>query len=390
MKNYRNVFLLFVAFLILAITGCQVMEAPTEPGDDPVNTIILKVNGVQVTDNITLEKGVANVFTIYVPRLKSVTTTFHDNNTVKTGTVVAHTFSTTLNSSSFTVTAVDSSNVVHEKTYQVTLVYNINLPIRYNYGKNSVGNGKYEHKILFLKAVLDGYTGSYAYIGTVTDPQWVNTPVPAADTNKVLKNGVVSDAPSGERGKYFSVKLTLSPGNYVMAAMKGGIWGAYGDSNKVRFSIDTNGDFAWGDMNNSSLPGEIGDDGTEPVTRFQVSDPNKVIIFVNNFKNITNSSFVRMQDTTGVFQTPLVQAAVDNQPAWGKLEIPASSIPASGTLKLSFNYGDNISSPLSFNPMANKSTFYYKPERVIKVIIQKVGLGKSANGQVQYWRISQG
>ena len=385
---------MFVAFLILAITGCQVMEAPTEPGDDPVNTssgIILKANGVTVlTNNITLEKGVANVFTIYMPRLKSVTTTFHDNNVVKTGTVVSHTYPVSLSSSSLTVTAIDSSNTVHEETYQVTLVYDINLPVRYNYGKNSVGNGKYEHKIMFLKAVLDGYTGAYAYVGTITDPQWVNTNVPAADTNKVLKNGVVSDAPSGERGKYFSVKVTLSPGNYIMAAMKGGIWGAYGDSNKVRFAIDNNGDFVWGDVSNNSLPGEIGDDGIDPVSRYQVSDPTKVTIFVNNFKNITNSSFIRMQDTAGVFQTPLVQASVDGQSTWGKLEILASSIPANGTLKLNFNYGDNISSPLLFNSKASSSSFYYKPEKVIKIIIQRLGLAKSANGQAQYWKISQG
>ena len=208
-------------------------------------------------------------------------------------------------------------------------------------------------------------------------------------TNKVLKNGVVSDAPTGERGKYFSVKLTLSPGNYVMAAMKGGVWGAYGDSNKVRFSIDSNGDFSWGDTSNTVLPGEIGDTGTEPVSRFGVSDPEKITIFVNNFKSLTNNCFIRLQDTTGVFQSPLVQAAVEGQNDWGKIEILASNIPANGTLKLNFNYGDQISSPLVFNPKADQSSFYYQPEKVIKVNIQRVGLGKSAGGQVQYWRISQ-
>jgi len=372
--------------------GCGVMEAPNEP-IDPINEgggLVLKANGTQVENNsLILEKGVPNVFTIYLPRLKSASTTFHDNNTVKSGTVISHTFAATLNSSSFTVIAIDSSNVVHEETYEVSLVYNMNLQLKYNYGKASLSNGKYEHKIIFLKAVLDDYSGTYGYVGTVTDPQWVNTSVPVADTNKVLKNGVVSDAPTGERGKYFSVKLTLSPGNYVMAAMKGGVWGAYGDSNKVRFSIDSNGDFSWGDTSNTVLPGEIGDTGTEPVSRFGVSDPEKITIFVNNFKSLTNNCFIRLQDTTGVFQSPLVQAAVEGQNDWGKIEILASNIPANGTLKLNFNYGDQISSPLVFNPKADQSSFYYQPEKVIKVNIQRVGLGKSAGGQVQYWRISQ-
>ncbi len=379
MKSSRKFFILTIVMAIFAMaTGCQYIESPVEAiPPSGGQTLMLKVNGqpLAVGDTLKLEKGVTAIFQISLPRLKTATTTFHDNGVVLAGAIISHTFSVNASFTSFTIVATDSSNAVHERTVFVSLGFNQNLPMYYAFGKNQVGS-KWEYKLLFLKTPLDAYPGAYGYVGNVTDPSWINHPVNPADTNKVFSNGQVSDAPSGERGLYVMVQLPpLSPGNYTIAFYKGNIWGPYGDSNKVKFSISDNGDLTWsGQTTTPVLPGDIGDWSV----RFGLMDSTKITIFVNNAAAFSQPYFIRLQNAAGVFQAPINQTPVANAGDWGKIEISGGIFPASGTIKLSFNYGSNINSPLVFNTKANESTFYYPPERVIKVIIQKVDPLKKA------------
>lgn len=392
MKNSFKFFIIVIVAFAAIMTGCQYMESPTEiitPPPPGGQTLMLKVNGqiLAVGDTLKLEKGVTTIFQIVLPRLKTATTTFHDNGVALAGQIVAHTFSVNTSFTSFTVVATDSNNAVHERTVFVSLGFNTSLPMYYAFGKNQVGS-KWEHKLLFLKTPLDPYPGAYGYVGNVTDPSWINHLLDPADTNKVLKNGQVSDAASGERGLYAMVSLApLSPGNYTIAFYKGGVWGPYGDSNKVKFTIATNGELTFENPqpNTTILPGDIGDWSV----RFGLLDSTKISIYVNNTANFMPSYFIRMQDNAGVFQQPIAQSSVPDNPNWGVIELSRGAFPASGTLKLSFNYGSNINSPLVFNTKASESTFYYPPERVIKVIIQRIDPSGKLGSNAQRWVVSK-
>jgi len=330
--------------------------------------------------------------------VKSWTTTFGDDGTSVSGDIVQHAFRADTTSTTIIVVAVDQNNTVHQKTYKVTLVSNISTPAVIWVSKKDLGNGSWEETFIFLKEITQDLVGPYAYTGNVTNPTWVTTKF--VDTNKIFNNGTVSDPPSGEKGIYLMVKFNLSPNPYDMGvgkidpATNSLIWkefdGPYADGNHVKFTVTANGDVTPGGVipNNTDPPGDIGDIGPNAVNRYGVRDSTKLVILVNNFTPwVSGSSFIRSQNSAGLFVQPVLQNEIPVYSNWGKLEILTKDIPADG--KLVFNYGNQISNPLGFNPNASKSYFYSETSGVLKVIIKKVGLGKvTGTGPKQYWTVT--
>lgn len=388
---------LCLSILVLFAGGCK-RENPVEPPQSENSAgIFLKVNGVALPDSSVMEKRTQYIFQLTASfGVKAWTTTFGDDGSSVNGDIVQHAFRADT-ASTITIVAIDLNNIVHQKIYKVTLVSNISSPSVIWVSKKDLGNGSYEETFLYLKEILQDLIGPPGYTGNVTNPTWITTKF--VDTNKIFSNGTVGDPPSGERGTYLMAKFTLIPNPYDLGIGKIDpatnllIWkefdGPYADGNHVKFTVTANGDVTpGGKLPNVEPPGDIGDTGPNAVNKYRVRDSTKLVILINNFTPwVSGSSFIRFQNSTGLFIQPVLQSAVTGYSGWGKFEIMAKDIPTDG--KLLFHYGNQISNPLGFNPNAKKSAFYSEASGVLKVIIKKVGLGKRVAGSgIQYWTVS--
>lgn len=402
MKKFLCFFSFFVLTALLT-TGCK-RENPVEAPQSVVNSsgIFLKANGATLPDSFNLENRTVVVFTLQASfAVRSWTTTFGDDGAQVNGDVLQHSFRTGIASTTITVVAIDQSNIPHQKIYKIILVANQSLPSVVWVSKRDLGNGSWEETFLFLKAVMQDFIGPYAYIGNNTTPTWSTTRF--ADTNKLFINNVVIDPPNGENGLYAIAKFINTPNPYDMGVGRIDtvtipnilIWvpfdGPFADGNHIKYTVGSNGDVTPGGIIVNTLPGDIGDIGPNAVTRFGVKDSTKITILVNNFRPWeSGSSFLTLESSNGLFLSPVLQTAAPGYTNYGKLDIPASSVPADG--KFVYNYGNKIPIPPAtpvFNTNAKLSSCWSGSEGMLKIIIKKAGLGKRVAGSdIQYWTVA--
>jgi hypothetical protein len=398
MKKCLYFLTIFIAILVIGCERQNPVESATPSTSGSSSGILLKVNGSTLADSTVMENRTQIIFVLQINfAYKSVTTTFSDDGTVLNGILIQHAFKSGIPSTSIKIVAIDQANVSHQKIYKFGLVASVSIPSVVWVSKTAVGDGTYKETFLFLKEIMQDYKGPYASIGL--NGSFASN-VLFTDDNKIYSNGVIIDPPSGQVGNYVMGQVIDTPNS----SFDGGVgridpvnglnWiafdGPFASGNHIKYHTSATGDVTPGGAAVANLlPGDIGDTGPNPVTRYGVLDSTRITILVNNFAPwVSGSSFILPQNPDGLFATPVVQAAVPGYANWGKLDILASNIPANG--KLVYNFGNLITSPFTFNPNASSSLFFSPAEGVLKVIIQrKIGLNKSSAGQPrQYWSVS--
>lgn len=389
MKRLINyLFLLTLVAIISLLTACDRLEAPTSPDQNPINgQIMMKVsgtNGVSVTgDTIYVERNVVVHFVAQSngPEITNWSWNIYGHN--YTGQAIKYTFTAV----PVAYTTVTLTGTASNQTYTVTKVIKIMASIDglkdvQSISSTPAGNNKFNIILAFKKAGMDYATGSsYFYIGDVTNPAWSNpVSVLTADTNyNIVNNSLVT--PDGTIGKYIAVRLTLSPRDYQIGVGKivngQQMWGTFNDSTIVRFRVNSDGSVTLSNTTVATLPGVVGDEGTNAMVRFDFL-ADRLLIYLNNQAIFSSlNPFLSFQDSTGVWLAPINQASVSSYPNWGVIQMNYSSLPQNGLLV--FNYGPQINSPTSYQANRSLSGYWDSSSQTLKAIISNVFLSKVLN-----------
>lgn len=386
MKRHQIVFL-FLFVLAVMIGGCK-YEYPTNinsPISPTADQIAMKINGTTVaTDTTEVEKGTVVHFVGESLGPNIVHWEWRIYGFTLTGKVIKYTFTASPPAYALVILrALDVNNITHEISRLVKIVNSVDGQSDVALISSTASGGSYNIVLAFKKAGMNYTTGSnYFYTGNVVSPLWTPVNIATQDTNYNLIAGqLVNPAPS--IGKYVKVSLTIIPGAYEMAVGKivgsQQYWGTFFDSTLVKFTLHSNGTVTFfNNITPTNFPGTIGDEGPEVIVRWEfLSD--RVVLYLNNAAAFSGLAgpFVRFQDSTGTWQTPLSQSAVTNFPNWGKREIMYNTLPSNNLLI--FNFGSQISQPANFNNSSNKSQYWDKNFMVLKAMIIRSNVGQPRN-----------
>lgn len=366
----------------LTMTGCYKSMNPVAPLAQPQGVMIkafaLGGNAMTATaKTLTVEAGTQVTFYAapYKSGMKSYQWIFTDNGATfyANGQTASHAFSLTQASMpKINLIATDSSGNVYKDSLLITVVYSLdNLPDVVWISYSPATGGKFNEVIAFKKSKVSFAPGSYNYTGNYNGG-WDSANVAPQDTNwLVVNNGLVAPNP-GDQGKYFVVRLALSPNTYKIGVGKGKVWGAF---NSPYFATDSTHILIFSIMSDGSptssvvpaLPGAIGDS----VLQLKLQDTSLVLYTNNGAAFSSISPFIVLYDSNGVARPPLPEYAVTNYPNWGgNVIVPYSSLPSYHMVQL--NYGNHIASPYSFNPNRTKSIYWDATSQTLKFVVAVV------------------
>lgn len=246
-----------------------------------------------------------------------------------------------------------------------------------------VSSNNWELKFAINKRVAK-YPGTWGFIGTMTNPQWVVNNLASSDTNYLLVGGNLTTPGIGIIGTQAKihpvqnattypthdqmgvVKTDLS-GNAIWADLFPSKWVEPANPTLIKYSLQYNGAVTPDGTSLVNVPGDIGDN----VIRFTLGD-NAFTIYFNNGApwGAAPPFYVRGHENGTWPYSPVAQAPVTSYPNWGQATLSYTDLPTTGLLILKF--GSNIYLPNNFNSGLSTSSYYDGLSHALRIIIRKV------------------
>ncbi len=239
----------------------------------------------------------------------------------------------------------DDQGSQHLAQINVKIVYSLDgLPGLMFVSSSPVGDGTYNVVFASHKKGMRGINGVYGYTGTVNS--WEIQTVAAQDTNFNWDQGQLVPVTNGS-GKFIALRVNLYPADYEIHAGKidpndpsnllwATNWGIYQNG---KFTLHSDGSVS--PVADVDLPGDNGDEGQNAIIRYTITD-SSIVVFTNDFMD-ANTAFIQLQDSSGVWQAPILEDSVTNFSNWKKKEINFSDFPIPGLLI--FRFGLDINNP---------------------------------------------
>lgn len=393
MKNLRFFSFVVTLVLLFAATGCKYVDINEPPVNPPATNIemlkisasgLLNMNGVMaIGDTIYVENKMVVAFAASFggKTISNLIWSFADDGSTSTSKYPVHQYNLLAPAvTRVSVTGTDSLSVTHSGSATIKIVNSLdNLAAVVFTSITAAGNNLYSVVMAIHKDVLKNVPGSgYSYKGDITQWQTFAT-VSNADANWLVVNHALVTPTQGEIGKYFVVRATLPLSTYKTATSRpdngvlwGTFWGEYSlPNNLMGFQLVSDGSggakaIPIGVAPTANLPGDIQDSITcfSPVA-------TKLTIFVNNKTPFSNIEFIRLQDSNGVFQAPILESPVPGFPNWGMIEVPWTSIPTSKN-SIVFVFGPDRRSPNIYSSNMAQSVFFDPSYNVLKAVIISV------------------
>ncbi|MHB8903744.1 MAG: hypothetical protein ACYC40_01410, partial [Patescibacteria group bacterium] len=293
-------FLVFVAIAVAINVSCTKVEYVDPeavpqivgtPLNDGLIVILVSPGGANlkagsVNDTINTEKWLKTTYQAIAKTGVNIVAwqwTFAENNQKVNGPVVDFWHGLDPGSkTSVTLIGIEANGTAHTTTVWIKIVNSLDgLSSMYVVTRTPVAGGMCSYVIICHKKSMSGAKGAYGYVGTITTPTWVVTPIAPADTNFNYVNGLLVSASAGDVGKYVAIRFTTYPGDYEFHIGH----------------IKTDGTLIWGNpwdwfvggkytQNPNTnlypraivgLPGTSGDDGANAVIRQDIGDSTVVV-----------------------------------------------------------------------------------------------------------------
>ncbi|MFA5184663.1 MAG: hypothetical protein WC456_04025 [Patescibacteria group bacterium] len=348
----------FVLLLVLAIFGCQ-EKILVEPDDaEPVASgkIEIQMSILNKSTSATRVQTEQFLKTTYQAKAKAGVNivswqwTIAENNYQSSNSMVEFWHAIKPGSITFVnLVGVDDKGQAHMAVDTVEIVHSLDgLPgLAFVSSAPAGTSGLYNLVFAAHKKSMQGLgNGAYGYTGSVTGSPWTIKTIAPVDTNLNLVNGSLVPANTGDIGKFVAIRVSLVPADYEVHAGRidqttgrliwASSWGPFADGN---FSLLDQGSVK--PLVPANLPGSGGDQGPNAVIRRDINAAS-LTIYTNHFSPFI-AGFVQLQDSSGVWQTPLAETSVEGFPNWGKIEIPFSNFPIPQVLF--FRFGPSINSP---------------------------------------------
>jgi len=268
-----------------------------------------------------------------------------------------------------------------------------------------IGNSLYRVQFCISKSRVRPIGGlhNFFYTGNMLNSGWAPVNLPTADTNVNLASNLnIVGPPTGEMGKYYIIRMDLPLGDYEMGTGKfnnanQAIWADFGGQPGTQW-VDTvantvlikfkvlAGSVVPNFSATGTLPGVIGDTGSDPILRFDFQT-NDFTIYFNNGSTFNANKYYQMRNADFSWATTIVQTSlgVPEFVNWGKGIIPYGS-GINGNL-FCLRYGNNIATPNVYNPDSYLSMFWDAYDKELSFLLQDIQIISSKSGEIKNIRL---
>lgn len=345
-----------VLFVVILIVGCN-HEMPTEtknPVTPPpqLEKIAVFVNGGAIYDTAHVLFKTQTVFNLKTnsgSTIKYWSTKFSDSSSTYSGSVILRSFSLPIGvlklNITMTITGIDSLGATHIKVVALSIFRNpeikfISVEPSANAGKMIITMAADKNALRRIDAKEYYHQGNYSgWLDVVlTDSAhinyWAGLPIVGAQAPWI---GLVFEVPVG--------KVEMGIGRLLTDGSK---WWAtfasiYIKNGLITFFVNSNGTIDTVGSTATTLPGQFGDDNSNPIFRGSMTSEG-LTIYLNNPQGFVNKHpFVSRTNSVMQFVNHSAQSQVGSS-TWGKLSISYTEMILSNIINL--RYGPEISSPL--------------------------------------------